>query len=130
MNFIDLERNFEAIRSELSSVKAELAYRRLRRFLSRKYEPDQPRDDIGRWTNDDRHSPVNAEDFLPANIGTVGAAQSNIRIAARGSIAECEAQYERDSRICRIVKTATCWSQAMARRAACVSGYPLPPLNF
>jgi hypothetical protein len=88
-----------------------------------KFDPDQPRapagnSDGGQWTSTD------------------GAAQTdNSRttvMAARSarSEAECLAQYEKDSFICRAVGTRLCWQQAAERLAACLSGRQLPPLNF
>jgi hypothetical protein len=110
----DIKSKLDDLRNELMAVHRDRLFQKFMRALAAKFDPSQPRDEIGRWTS----------------AGTAEAAASVTQIAARGTIAECEAQYQKDSAICRIVRTATCWKQAMARRAACVSGYPLPPLNF
>jgi hypothetical protein len=84
------------------------------------FNPDQPRDDQGRWAEN-------------GNEWSQSQRDGNFNLAARTSRqreAECEAQYKLDSAICRMVQTQLCWQQAMKRRAACISGYPLPPLNF
>jgi capsid protein len=43
---------------------------------------------------------------------------------------ECEEQYERDLSICRLVGLKACYAQAAQRYSACLSGRPIPPLNF
>jgi hypothetical protein len=105
----DLDRKIADLRYKVSAF----------RFLTllRKFDPEQPRDEQGRWTDE-------------ADVtGSTGASNPLDAFAAmRGSEAECEAQYERDSLICRLVQTMSCWQQAMARRAACVAGSPIPPL--
>ena len=37
-------------------------------------------------------------------------------------------QYRKDSFICNLVRTRSCWAQAMFRRAQCISGGYIPPL--
>jgi hypothetical protein len=130
-----LKRAHDALVREWEEVKRE--------FYARKFDPSQPRDDHGRWTDTGggqrtaepaatEATGTRAETF-PNETGsgaTSSVANRAITLAARGSVEKCEAQYEADSKLCRIVKTPLCWEQAMKRRAACVSGYDLPPLNF
>jgi hypothetical protein len=110
----DFDSTLQRLRVELEAVK--------RAYYARKFDPDQPRvpagnSDGGQWTS--------------GGGGVVGG-QTDVSAARRvqGREAECDAQYKLDSAICRMVRTPLCWEQAMKRRAACISGYPLPPLNF
>jgi hypothetical protein len=84
------------------------------------FDPNQPRAEDGRWTDEG-----NQRGQFDSAKRTQFAARSS-----RQREAECETQYKLDSAICRMVRTPLCWEQAMKRRAACISGYPLPPLNF
>ena len=40
--------------------------------------------------------------------------------------AGCLEQYERDSDLCRMSRSALCWSTAIQRRAACIAGDYIP----
>ena len=85
---------------------------------ARKYDPDQPRDDRGRWV-DAGGNPM--ESFAAAR--------------RRGrSVAYCMAQYAVDGLMCNSVKPASraaaCWKQAGERLGNCIAGRPIPPLNF
>lgn len=64
--------------------------------------------------------------FRPKNGNAVVAANRMSPVEE----ADCMSQYERDSFICRLVRTRLCWEQAADRLAACLSGRQLPPLNF
>jgi hypothetical protein len=95
---------------ELLDVKAEVKWRKfIRLAIKAGFDPDQPRDELGRWTN--------------------GGADS-FETAARGNEAECDAQYKRDTLICNMIRTPLCWEQAMERYQACLSGRLIPPLRF
>lgn len=118
------------LRGQLAEVKYELAFQR----IFRKYNSDQPRvpkgdPDGGQWTKEGGGD--GAKDPTP------GVAQSEItdisgarRRRSGASEAECDAQFKQDKIICNLVKSPLCWAQAMERYAACLSGRPLPPLNF
>jgi len=89
-----------------------------------KYDPDQPRvpdgnPDGGQWINEGS-SQGSADN------------QTNIVVAARRKQleAECDAQYNRDMALCRMVRTPLCYERAMARYVACMGEEPLPPLRF
>ena len=89
-----------------------------------KFDPDQPRvpagnPDGGQWTSG-------------GGPGRAVSADRPFALAARSkqSEAECMAQYANDSFICRAVRTRVCWQQAAERLSACLSGRPLPSLNF
>ena len=104
----DLDRKLTDLRFKVAALRFST--------LLRKFDPDQPRDEIGRWT-----------DGANATGSTASSDPINAFAAMRGNEEECEAQYERDSLTCRLVQSMSCWRQAMARRAACVAGAPLPP---
>jgi hypothetical protein len=112
----DIERSIIKLKSETLSIRTELKFRKLLDAIKGGFDPSQPRDDLGRWSD-------GADNLSPSGF-------ADQQVAAKGTEAACEAQYKLDSAICRIVQSALCWQRAMARRAACVSGYPLPPLNF
>ena len=88
---VDIKLNLENLRYQLMVVRSEYLFQKFVHALAAKFDASQPRDEIGRWTT---------------SVGLE--APSATLIAARGTIAECEAQYQKDSVICRIVKTETC----------------------
>jgi len=114
MGLREIHREAIKLKCDIAAIRADLKFARLTAALKAGFNPDQARDERGRWSDG----------------GATSAESANNRFAARGNEAECEAQYKLDSAICRLVQTNLCWRQAMARRAACISGYPLPPLNF
>jgi hypothetical protein len=93
----------------------------LRTYDARKYDPNQPRDDHGRW--------VDAGGAGTANRNEVPS--SAVLAARRGvSEAECDAQYKLDTFKCNLVGTQQCWESAADRYAACLGGRPIPQLRF
>ena len=128
----ELERDTEALREShqrvrimLADVKFELALRALgRKFSENQLRVPAGNPDGGQWVTD-------AEEE-GSSIATV-AAPTDVSAARRRSgisEAECDAQYKQDKLICNLVRTPLCWAQAAERYAACLSGRPLPPLNF
>jgi hypothetical protein len=96
-----------------------------KRSLLKDFDPDQPRvpagnPDGGQWTSGGGA----AENQDNGNTNTVAAARP------KPTELECDAQYERDLIICRMLRSSACYGQAMARYAACISGRPIPSLNF
>lgn len=119
-------------------------------LYEQKYRPDQPRvpagsREGGQWTYEGGASPVSAAANKPS-IGAPGITDRRVlsdagpepsyikpgaKIAARISQSreeECEMQYRKDTFICNLVRTQTCWAQAMFRRAQCIRGGYIPPL--
>jgi hypothetical protein len=92
-----------------------------RTYDARKYDPDQPRDDHGRW--------IDAGGAGTANRTEV---PSSTVLAARRGVneAECDAQYKLDTFKCNLVRTPLCWASANERYAACLSGRSIPQLRF
>lgn len=45
-----IRRQVAELSYELATVKYELTFRKMMRALQVKFDPDQPRDEIGRWT--------------------------------------------------------------------------------
>jgi hypothetical protein len=115
-----MRRQLQHISYDLSVVKAEIKFRKLMRMLDAKFDPDQPRDELGRWTDIDASQNNEVTDFSAARRGQ--------------SEAVCWSQYTVDMLRCqselRAAARAICSSQAMERYAACRSGRPIPPLSF
>jgi hypothetical protein len=86
------------LKREPLDVDAELKWRRFVRFATKAgFNPDQRRDELGRWTS--------------------GGAAS-FETATRRNEAECDAQNKRDTLICNMVRTPLCREQAMERYQA------------
>ena len=106
---------------ELLVIKSELKFRKFMHAFSLKFDPNQPRDEIGRWTDSEDQSGQ--------------ATSTDISAARRGqSESVCWAQYGLDMLRCdavlRAPQRAACRAQAMERYAACRSGRPIPALIF
>ena len=116
-----IKRQQSELEYKLLVIKSELKFRKFMRALRLKFDPDQPRDEIGRWTD--------------AGDGSDQATSTDISAARRGqSESVCWAQYSLDMLRCdevlRAPQRAVCRAQAMERYAACRSGRPIPPLIF
>lgn len=109
------------LRCELADLRAEISLVRLLQLLKVKFDPDQPRDDQGRWTDG-------------AQLQNVITATDFSLVGVRRSEAECWLKYQVDMLRCQAeVRTparAVCRSQAMERYAACLTDRPIPPLSF
>ena len=95
------------LKYQLLGIKFELKLRKRSLFTKDGFDPDQPRDALGMWTDG----------------GTLVAGN-----ASRD--AECEAQYARDTFICNALKLRSCWQRAAERYAACLRGSSIPVLRF
>jgi hypothetical protein len=95
------------------------------------FNPDQPRDDRGRWT-DAGSSPGAGEG--PSSREGHSSRESFAAARRRGrSLAFCTAQYAADGLICRTVAPSqrrACWAQANLRWSNCLVGRRVPDLNF
>lgn len=116
-----IRRRQSELEYDLLIIKSELKFRKFMRALSRKFDPDQPRDEIGRWTD--------------ASDGSDHETSTDISAARRGqSESVCWTQYSLDMVRCdavlRAPQRAACRAQAMERYAACRSGRPIPALIF
>lgn len=110
-------------------------------YLRKDYDPSQPRVPAGsprggEWSR--IGLPVSGGlrsggRERPASQGR-NATSEPIRVAARrisrAREAQCEAQHRTDMFQCRMVGLRPCYAQAFARYAACLSGSPIPPLNY
>lgn len=116
---------------ELASLHADIRFSRLLHALRVKFDPDQPRDERGRWTDDAAaNSSSGATDF-----NSVASDATEFGSIGRGlSEAECSLRYNVDMLRCqaevRAPARAVCRSQAMERYAACRAGRQIPPLSF
>jgi hypothetical protein len=98
------------------------------RELARKYDPNQPRvpagsADGGQWTSGDAAQNTQ-DDSLVSFAAAIRRGRSPVF---------CMAQYAADSLVCNSVEQSSkraCWAQAAERLGNCLSGRPIPPLNF
>ncbi len=117
MNILrDIERQIIKLKNETAAVHADLKFRKLMHAFKGGFDPDQLRDEQGRWTNTD-----GAESESDENVP---------QLASYSSSAECNAQYKRDIFQCKMVGLSTCYAQAMVRLVACQQGNPIPPLHY
>lgn len=112
---LQMRRDFAALRIEWK--------RAVREFYARKFDPDQPRDDHGRWV--DTGGSGSAADESSPHVMAAGAKQS---------AAYCWNQMQIDMLLCSSLRptsvVAACRAQANERYAACLTGKPIPPLPF
>jgi hypothetical protein len=87
----------------------------------RKYSPDQPRDDQGRWTDEGDRAETESQS-PPANSGSPDA-----RIPQRVAM-DCEELARRDRFTCQTVRTRSCWAQANFRYSQCLIGGYIPQI--
>lgn len=96
------------------------------------FNPDQPRDYSGRWTNSGgarRTSGTTGEGLYDRPLESFAAARRRGR-----SVAYCMTQYAVDGLMCNSVEPASrraaCWKQATERLGNCLAGREIPPLIF
>jgi hypothetical protein len=109
---------------ELATIRADLKFRKFMRAVKAAFDPNQPRDEDGRWTDSGSTSPSSSAG---------GARKTPLEIIAarrQFTLAECEAQYKRDTFFCTMVGLPSCHRQAAQRYAACLGGTQIPPLNY
>lgn len=104
---------------KLADLRFKVAHYRFTNLLH-KYDPDQPRDDQGRWTDSAATDPTNASS---SEFGFS-------KFASYSNMAACNAQYRKDLFQCKMVGLSQCYAQAMVRLVACENGGQIPPLNY
>ncbi|MES2751982.1 MAG: hypothetical protein V4661_11480 [Pseudomonadota bacterium] len=114
----DIERKIIELKDEVNSIRSDLKFRKLAHAIKQEFNPDQPRDERGRWT--ETGSDASNPDSAPRLF----------LLASYSKIAECNFQYKRDLFQCKMVGLATCYAQAMERLSACERGKPIPPFNY
>lgn len=125
MNHLPTSRS-DALRRRADAAAARFSSALARAELElREYDPDQPRLPAGQpgggqWTS---------EGEPPGGLSRIEALVAAAR-GRRNTEAFCEALYEKDLFQCRLVGISACYAQAMKRYAACLSGQPVPPLNY
>lgn len=125
-----------AAKSTLLDLKMFVIAAQIQSIL-RKYRPDQPRVPAGQptggqWTDDaavgERIQDAAVGERIPdAAIG------ERIHVAGRYDPARseiCDAQLLLDEELCRMAKSARCWSLSMDRHAACMKNNFIPKLRF
>lgn len=121
-NVAEIRKHLDALKFETLSLRAEMKFETFIRAMKAGFNQDQPRDDQGRWSEAGGSNEDTADDMdLPLVI-----------MAARRtfSLAECEAQYKRDTFHCNMVGLMSCHRQAAQRYAACLGGTQIPPLSY
>lgn len=103
----DLDRKIADLRYKISAFRFS--------SLLRKFDPDQPRDEQGRWTD---------------GIGSTATSDPLDAFASFGNSAICNAQYNKDLFQCKMTGRPQCYAQAMVRFVACENGGQIPPLNY
>lgn len=132
-SLLALRRRITDLRYDLAILNSEIKYRKLVRTLrtSLKYDPAQPREPAGspiggRWAN--------TESPASEGSGGNGGSLDLLEISNRPSAAFCWNQLQIDGLFCSAQfpapRRASCYRQAMERYANCLTGKPLPPLNF
>lgn len=129
----ELKRQMTELRCKLMTLRSEVKYRKLMRALAMgfKYDPSQPREPAGspkgeQWTGAG----------MPASDSVDGDSESSdlLMISSKPSAAFCWNQFQIDELFCSAQfpapRRASCRRQAMERYANCLTGKPLPPLNF
>lgn len=86
-----------------------------------KFDPDQPRVPAGS---------VEGGQWIGATSDASELGLPEPSLAAMSRIAKCEAQWLTDVLICRTVRNAACYNQAMVRLIACEKGQSIPPLTY
>jgi hypothetical protein len=112
---LQMRRDFAALRADFK--------RAVHQYYARKFDPNQPRDDHGRWV-----------DAGGGNV-TAGKTPPQILVAgAKQSAAYCWNQMQIDMLLCSSSRStsivAACRAQANERYSACLTGRPIPPLPF
>lgn len=103
---------------KLADLRFKVAHYRFTNLL-RKYDPDQPRDDHGRWTDSAATDATN----------TSNSEFSFSKFASYSNMAACNAQDRKDLFQCKMAGLSQCYAQAMVRLVACENGSQIPPLN-
>jgi hypothetical protein len=131
-----LRRSMAWVRCELDAVKRELQERKAG------FDANQPRvpagnPDGGQWTRSDGAPGPQYTDagrFSDPLVMSDANLEDRVRVAIRRISptleAECEAQYQRDIFQCKMVGLRACYAQAMLRLSNCLTGRPVPPLNY
>jgi hypothetical protein len=110
-----------AWKRELVDIKVELKFLRfVRAAIKAGFDPDQPRDDRGMWTDSGSDGGAVGQDGSVMLAGRISPARE----------AECEELRIRDEFHCRMVGLRACWGQAMLRYGNCLAGLPIPRLNY
>jgi len=132
--FAEPRRQLMELRYEFATVNADIKYGRLLRALnaSFKYDPDQPRVPKGNSSGGQWASSEGADDNSAGT--TVDELSDVLLVSNKPSAAFCWNQLQIDDLFCNAqfpaTRRASCRRQAMERYANCITGKPLPPLNF
>lgn len=112
-----LERNVLNLKVEASHAAAEVKFRKLMHAIKAGFDPSQPRDESGRWSDAGTSSADGETDAQPM-------------LASYSNIEECNFQFKKDLIQCKFTGLRNCYAQAMVRLIACERGHPIPPLNY
>lgn len=117
-------------KQEVARIKVGVKYVKfLRAAIKAGFNPDQPRDEQGRWADG---SGV-AADNTPGDNGLSGEAYL-LPAAGKQSAAYCWNQMQIDMLLCGSLQPASrraiCRGQANQRYGACIAGTQIPPLSY
>lgn len=122
------------LKQEACTLVSDITFRKFVRAYRAKFDPEQPRDERGRWTGNGSRL-VSDSGSDPEVYGLEGDGLSKISPfrssrAAMRRRDECDLQYKQDVFQCKMVGLRQCYAQAMVRRIACERGQPIPPLFY
>lgn len=122
----DLRKELVELKCEFANVAAERKFRRFMRAIRVKFDPNQPRDEAGRWTD--------GGGGIAGDGSVIGEAANLLLAAGRQSAAFCWNQMQIDMLLCGSLQPASrraiCRAQANQRYGACLAGTPIPPLSY
>lgn len=116
----DIRRKIIDLKCETAATRTDLKFRKMMHAFKSGFDPDQPRDEQGQWTNAGPDTGASNGEQSP----------SGSFLASYSNMAECNFQYKRDLFQCKMVGLSTCYAQAMVRLVACERGNPIPPLHY
>lgn len=132
--FLDVMSECLKLKQEATALNSDIKFRKFMRAYRAKFDPDQPRDARGRWTNDGSRL-VDDGGSDPEFNGGEGNGISMLSPFRSSQAAmrrrdECDLQYQQDVFQCKMVGLSQCYAQAMVRRIACERGQLIPPLFY
>ncbi|MES2602142.1 MAG: hypothetical protein V4602_15170 [Pseudomonadota bacterium] len=121
----DIRNSLFELKCGIANVAAELKFQRFVRAMRIKFDPDQPLDEAGKWTDG---GGTTAE-----HGSVIGEAATLLLAAGRQSAAFCWNQMQIDMLLWSLQpasRRAICRAHANQRYGACLAGTAIPPLSY